>query len=170
MAHDQLVAVGRFTRPHGVRGELVLLPYVSDVALLPDLGDRQVQIRHQTAPAQTRTVLTWRMAHSRVLIQVEGCRNPSEAERLRDYEVFVPRQWFSPLPDGEYYWFEIEGLTVYAGDGRALGIVTDIIHTGSNDVYVVSRDGEETLVPALKDVVRAIDLESGAMHLYDLPG
>ena len=170
MERERLVAVGRFTRPHGVRGELVFLPYVSDVALLPDLGDRQVQIRHQTAPAQTCTVLTWRMVHGRVLMQVEGCREPSEAERLRDYEVFVPRRWFSPLPAGEYYWFEIEGLTVYAGDGRALGIVTDIIHTGSNDVYVVSQDGEETLVPALKDVVRTIDPEGGAMHLHDLPG
>jgi 16S rRNA processing protein RimM len=89
---------------------------------------------------------------------------------LRDYEILIPRDWFSSLPAGEYYWFEIEGLAVYAGDGLAMGVVTDIIHTGSNDVYVVSRDDQETLVPALKDVVRAIDLERGAMHLYNMPG
>ena len=170
MEHEKLVAIGRFTKPHGVRGELVFLPYVSDVALLPELSDRQVRIRHKTARAQTCTILAWRMAHSRVLVQIESCRDLSEAEHLRDYEVVVPRQWFSPLPAGEYYWFEIEGLTVYAGDGRALGIVTDIIHTGSNDVYVVSDDGRETLVPALKDIVRTIDLEGGAMYLHNLPG
>lgn len=83
---------------------------------------------------------------------------------LRDYEVLASRQWFSPLPAGEYYWFEIEGLTVYAGDGRALGIVTDIIHTGSNDVYVVSQEDRETLVPALKDIVRTIDLGGGHLR------
>ena len=170
MAHEKLVAVGRFTRPHGVRGELVFLPYVSDVALLPDLSGRQVRIRHKTAPAQTRTILAWRTAHRRILMQIESCRDLSAAESLRDYEVVIPRQWFPPLPAGEYYWFEIEGLTVYAGDGQALGVVTDIIHTGSNDVYVVSHDGQETLVPALKDIVRAIDLEGGAMHLHGLPG
>ena len=170
MEHEKLVAVGRFTRPHGVRGELVFLPYISDTALLPDLSDRQVTLRHKTAPSQTRTLLKWRMAHSRVLMQISGCRGPSEAELLRDYEVLVPRQWFSPLPAGEYYWFEIEGLTVYAGDGRALGIVTDIIHTGSNDVYVVSQEDRETLVPALKDIVRTIDLGGGAMYLHNLPG
>lgn len=170
MEREQLVAVGRFTRPHGVRGELVFLPYLSDVALLPDLSDRQVQIRHKTAAAQTCTISTWRMVHSRMLMQIEGCRDPSKAELLRDYEVVIPRQWFSPLPAGEYYWFEIEGLTVYAGDGQALGIVTDIIHTGSNDVYVVSGADRETLVPALKDIVRSIDLEGGAMHLHGLPG
>ena len=170
MEHEKLVAIGRFTKPHGVRGELVFLPYVSDVALLPDLGERQVWIRYKMAPAQTCTILTWRMAHRRALMQIEGCRDLSQAECLRDYEVFVPCRWFPPLPEGEYYWFEIEGLAVYAGDGQALGIVTDIIHTGSNDVYVVSHDGQETLVPALKDIVRAIDLEGGAMHLHNLPG
>ena len=170
MEHEKLVAIGRFTKPHGVRGELVFLPYVSDVALLPELSERQVRIRHKTAPAQTCTILAWRMAHSRVLVQIESCRDLSAAQHLRDYEVVIPRQWFSPLPVGEYYWFEIEGLTVHAGDGRTLGIVMDIIHTGSNDVYVVSQDDRETLVPALKDIVRLIDLEGGAMYLHNLPG
>ena len=170
MEHEKLVAIGRFTKPHGVRGELVFLPYVSDVALLPELRERQVWIRHKASRAQTCTILAWRMARSRVLVQIDNCRELSEAEHLRDYEMAIPRQWFSPLPAGEYYWFEIEGLTVYAGDGRALGIVTDIIHTGSNDVYVVSHEGRETLIPALKDIVRAIDLEGGAMHLHNLSG
>ncbi len=169
MERAKLVALGRFTRPHGVRGELVFLPYVSDMALLPDLSDRQVQIRHKTAPAQTCTILKWRMARNRVLMQIESCRNPSEAESLRDCEVLIPCQWFSPLPAGEYYWFEIEGLTVYTGAGRTLGVVTDIIHTGSNDVYVVSHEGRETLVPALKNIVRTIDLEDGVMYLHNLP-
>ena len=169
MQGDELVAVGRFTRPHGVRGELVFLPYVVEMELLPDLRDRKVQLQHKSAAGRSCTILNWREVHSRVLMQVQGVRNPSEAEQLRDYEMVIPRGWFPALPAGEYYWFEIEGLAVYAGDGLAMGVVTDIIHTGSNDVYVVSQDGRETLVPALKDVVRAIDLERGAMHLH-VPG
>ena len=169
MQSDKLVAAGRFTRPHGIRGELVLLPYVSEMDLLPDLRERKVQLRHKSASERTCTILGWRLVHSRILVQVKGLRDLSEAEQLRDYEVLIPCDWFPSLPSGEYYWFEIEGLTVYAGNGLAMGVVTDIIHTGSNDVYVVSRDGQETLVPALKDVVRAIDLESGAMHLYNMP-
>ena len=170
MQSDKLVAVGRFTRPHGVRGELVFLPYVSEIDLLPDLRQQRVRLHHKNAPERTCTILGWRTVHNRVLVQVQGLRDPSGADRLRDFEIHIPRAWFPALPTGEYYWFEIEGLTVYAGDGLAVGVVTDIIHTGSNDVYVVSQDDQETLVPALKDVVRAIDLEGGAMHLYDLPG
>lgn len=169
MQSEQLVAVGRFTRPHGVRGELVFLPYVAEMDLLPDLSERKVGLRHRSAPGRTCRILKWRTTHSRVLMQLQGLRDPSEAEQLRDYEIVIPRGWFPTLPCGEYYWFEIEGLTVFAGDGLPMGVVTDIIHTGSNDVYVVSQDGRETLVPALKDVVRAIDLERGAMHLHELP-
>lgn len=170
MGSDMLVAVGRFTRPHGIRGELVFLPYVSEMELLPDLTEQKVRLRHKNAPERACTILKWRMVHNRILMQVQGSRNPGEAEHFRDYEILIPRAWFSALPAGEYYWFEIEGLTVYASDGLAMGVVTDIIHTGSNDVYVVSRNGKETLVPALKDVVRTIDLERGAMHLHSVPG
>ena len=170
MQDDMLIAVGRFTRPHGIRGEIVFLPYVSEMELLPDLAGRKVRLRHRNALERSCAVLKWRQVHNRILMQVQGSRDPYEAENLRDYEVLIPRAWFSDLPDGEYYWFEIEGLTVYGSDGLAVGVVTDIIHTGSNDVYVVSRDGQETLVPALRDVVRAIDLEGGAMYLHDLPG
>jgi 16S rRNA processing protein RimM len=162
---EALIAVGRFTKPHGVQGELVFLPYVYDLTLLPDLTNQQVCLQHPPAPAQERTVLAWRTAHRRVLIRLGGCTTMSEAAALRDYEVLIPRRWFPPLPAGEYYWFEIEGLAVYASDGRYVGTVAEIIYTGSNDVYVVRDGGREVLVPALKDVVRSIDLERGEVLL-----
>ena len=170
MQSDRLVAIGRFTRPHGLRGELVFLPYVAEMELLPDLRERKVRLWHKSAAGRTCTILQWRMIHSRVVMQLQGLRDPTEAEQLRDYELLISRDWFPPLPCGEYYWFEIEGLMVYGADGLSMGVVTDIIHTGSNDVYVVSQDGQETLVPALKDVVRDIDLERGAMHLHNRLG
>jgi 16S rRNA processing protein RimM len=71
---------------------------------------------------------------------------------------------------GEYYWFEIEGLAVYGNDGRYLGTVVEIIYTGSNDVYVVRNGTQETLIPALRDVVRMIDLEHGEIHLFTAAG
>ena len=70
-----------------------------------------------------------------------------------------------PLKDGEYYTADIIGLSVEETDGTILGVVTDVIRTGSNDVYVVSLPGrsEDVLVPALKKVVREISIEDGRM-------
>jgi len=161
-----MIAIGRLVKPHGLRGELVFLPYVVEMALVPDLIGRSVVLEHPVAPALSRTVSGWRQFHKRVLMQLDGCRDLSQAETLREYEILIPRHVFEPLPEGEYYWFEIEGLAVYARDGEYLGVVTEIIHTGSNDVYVV-RDAEarELMVPALCDAVSRIDVEQGEIHL-----
>jgi 16S rRNA processing protein RimM len=110
------------------------------------------------------------VAHKRVLIRLQGCEDLTAAEAFREHEVLVPRHWFPPLPAGEYYWFEIEGLAVYGNDGHYLGTVVEIIYTGSNDVYVVRNGTQETLIPALRDVVRTIDLEHGEMRLFTAAG
>ena len=165
-----LIAVGRFTKPHGLRGELVFLPYVYDLELLPDLVQQQVFLQQGQAPVQTTTLLEWHVAHKRVLVRLQGCQDVTTAEAWRGYEVLIPRSWFPSLPEGEYYWFEIEGLAVYAHDGRYLGSIVDLIYTGSNDVYVVRHGTHETLIPALRAVVRTIDLERGEIHLHSVAG
>ena len=170
MQPEGLIAVGRLTKPHGLGGELVFLPYVYDVQLLPDLVQQQVFLQQGHAPVQTATVIAWRVAHKRVLVRLHGCKDIASAEAWRGYEVCIPRSWLAPLPAGEYYWFEIEGLAVYAHDGRYLGTVAEIIYTGSNDVYVVRHGSHETLIPALRNVIRSIDLGCGAMHLYPVAG
>ena len=78
----------------------------------------------------------------------------------------VPREEAAPLSDEEYYTFDIIGLAVRDTDGGEHGEVTQVLKTGSNDVYV-ARDaaGKELLIPALKAVVREIDVEAGHLTI-----
>jgi 16S rRNA processing protein RimM len=170
MSYEALIAVGRLTRPHGLQGEIVMLPYVHDLALLPDLTAQPIVLRQGADTIQGRAVLGWRTFKKRLLLRLNECHDITQAETLRECEVLIPRQSFPPLPVGEYYWFEIEGLAVYASDGQYLGTITEIIYTGSNDVYVVRHGTREVLVPALKDVVRTIDVVQGRMHLFPVQG
>ncbi len=81
----------------------------------------------------------------------------------------VVRRADLPEPEpGSYYWNDLLGLAVYTRESEYLGVLENIIATGSNDVYVVRRGRCETLVPALTTVVVAVDLEAGTMHV-DLP-
>ena len=73
-----------------------------------------------------------------------------------------------PLSPGSYYHFQILDMEVWTLSGELLGAVTDILSTGSNDVYVVSKGGSETLLPAIQDVVLDVDLEKGRITV-DLP-
>lgn len=169
MQSEGLIAVGRLTKPRGLRGELVFLPYVYELELLPNLVQQHVFLQHGSSCVQ-HTLTEWRVGHKRVLVRLQGCEDLTAAEAFREHEVLIPQQWFPPLPAGEYYWFEIEGLAVYGHDGRYLGTVVEIIYTGSNDVYVVRSGMQETLIPALRDVVRTIDLEHREMRLSTLAG
>ena len=66
----------------------------------------------------------------------------------------VDRKDAAPLADGEFYTFDIIGCEVFDGD-KKIGTVTDVLKTGSNDVFEV--DGN-ILIPALKSVVKSIDI------------
>ncbi len=82
----------------------------------------------------------------------------------------VHRQDFKPLPKGEYYWFEIEGLQVYDEQGRYHGTITEIIQTGSNDVYVVRDEDRELLLPMIDSVVKSIDLKEQKLVFHIVEG
>ena len=75
-----------------------------------------------------------------------------------------------PLPEGHYYYDQIIGLNAITTDGTPLGTVVEILSTGSNEVYVVRAEGREVLIPAIRDVVRQIDLAAGVLVVEPIEG
>jgi 16S rRNA processing protein RimM len=65
------------------------------------------------------------------------------------------------LPPGHYYLDDLVGMTVLNVEGEAVGRITDVLRTGSNDVYVVNEGRDSILVPAIRDAIRELDLENG---------
>ncbi|MGC9023149.1 MAG: ribosome maturation factor RimM, partial [Dissulfurimicrobium sp.] len=101
---------------------------------------------------------------------IEGIKDRGQAEGLVGLELFLEKVKLPKLPEGEYYWHEIIGLQVMTFDGGRLGVVSDIIETGANDVYVVKTSGKDVLIPAIKDVVKEIDLEAGIIKVALISG
>jgi 16S rRNA processing protein RimM len=91
-----------------------------------------------------------------------------DAHRLVGAKLCVSESRLPPLDSDEFYWYQLIGLEVVSTDGTKLGILEEIIETGSNDVYVVRLGGEEILVPATQEVVHEIDLQRRLM-IVDLP-
>ena len=84
--------------------------------------------------------------------------------------VQVPREEAIPLEEGEYYYFQLVGLTVETESGERLGRLAEVLETGANDVYVVRGPRGEVLLPAVEDVIRQVDLESRRVVVRLLPG
>jgi 16S rRNA processing protein RimM len=150
---------------HGIRGELKCR-IVTDFPTRRFKRGNTVMIRGEPHKVQGA-----RIQGATVLLKLEDIQDRDVAAALRGAEVEVPTQEAVSLPKGQFYWHQVIGLRVEdATSHEPLGEVTDIIETGANDVYIVRGQRGEILVPAIKDVVKQIDPESGRMLIQPLPG
>ena len=155
---EDLIAVARISTPHGVRGEVKLLP-------LTDFPRRFEQTESLLLADGKRLVLeSARMNKDVVLVKFRGMDTPEVWAPLRHQELYVTEDALMPLPPGRYYIHQLLGLTVVDEKGTELGTVTDVLQTGSNDVYAVKTSGgEELLLPAIESVVHEIDMAQRRM-------
>ena len=74
------------------------------------------------------------------------------------------------LEENEYFIADLIGLDVYEENGEKLGRLTDVISTGANDVYVVTGEDREILVPAIRQCILEVNLQAGRMTVHLLAG
>lgn len=165
---EKLLLMGKIIRPHGLEGAMRVQSYAESHQSFLRAGT--VILKVDKGEFHEFKVLSIR-PHKRILLmKLKGFRSFEEAERFRGAEVFIKKDFVRNPDRNEYYWYEIIGLKVYLSSGRYIGTITDIIPTGSNDIYI-SRDGEsEVLIPATHDVVKEIDLEEKRMIITPMEG
>ena len=103
-----------------------------------------------------------------VILSFSGVNSPTGAQGLVGQYLTIPPSESPQLPDGEYFHFQLLGLRVETTEGELLGKITEILETGSNDVYVVKGETGEVLVPALTGVITDVRVDEGVM-LVSLP-
>ena len=165
-AFDGWIIIGRVTAPHGRRGEL-------RVAVLTDLPERfqdlkRVYVGDAHTPYEVERT---RFTPKGVLLKLAGIGYRDQAALLARAYIALPEAETPPLPEGSYHHHQIKGLQVITTDGCHLGIVNEIIATGSNDVYIVqSEQYGELLLPAIAEVIEAIDLDAQRIVVQLIPG
>jgi 16S rRNA processing protein RimM len=166
-APQEWATVGRVVAPFGLRGELKVLP-------LTDIPNRFAQLKAVYLGAPPRRYTLQRVRPYKgglLLIKLHGCDSLSAAETLRNCELLIPLSELPPLPPDFYYQHDILNLRVLTLDGQEVGSIVDILLTGGNDVYVIRMpDGREALIPAVKEVIKQIDLGQRAMYIDPFPG
>jgi len=106
-----------------------------------------------------------------VRLALRGIRDREAAEELKGWLVTGAREHLSPLPEGEFYWYELIGCQVQAAGGRTIGAVKEIWETGAHDVLVVEgEDGRRCLIPTARALMKEVDVEAGRIVVEDLPG
>jgi 16S rRNA processing protein RimM len=153
------VVIGKIRRPHGVDGEMIVDSY-SDFPERFKPGTT-ILIGTDHAPYVIRAR---RFTNSAMLVMLRGIDTPEQAGELRNKMVEIDRNTLPPLPEGQYYHFQLVGLQVFGEDGKMVGVLNEVITTGANDVYVVvDEEGHENLFPALESVILSVDISNNKM-------
>ncbi len=152
-------------RPHGLDGTL-------RIQSLSDNPDRFTIGAPLSVSGSFRFIDSYQsLANGQAFLRLRGLESPAQARTLVDEWIFAPIGPTDRLEPDEYYHYQLIGLAVTTEEGENLGTIREILPTGSNDVYVVRPDsGAEILLPAISQVIKRIDLESGIMLVRLLSG
>lgn len=159
--------IGKIVALFGVRGELKVIS-------LSDIPDRFAQLEVvYLAPGYEKYELERVRPYKgeMLLIKLAGIDDANSAEAFRNREICIPVSQLAQLPPDSYYQHDILGLSVRTLNEQLVGSIVNIIETGSNDVYVVKTPvGSEVLIPAIKAIVKQVDLHRRTLYIDPIPG
>ncbi len=162
----RFLVIGEVLKPHGVRGEVRVLPHT-------DVPERFTWLETVYLGEENPRPVAVEMARLHqniVLVKLAGYDDRDAAETLRGELLQVPETEAIPLEEGEYFLYQLEGLAVFSDEGQHLGELTQVLETGANNVFVVSGADGEILLPDIEEVILDIDFENGRITVHLLPG
>ncbi len=149
---DRLI-IGEVLKPQGIRGELKIktfTDYPEDVKAFKTVYIDDVAYK----------ILSFRVGtDGAAYVGLRGIPDRNAAELFRGKKLEGEREDAPPLEDGQYYIVDVLGLSCETEEGETLGVVTDITNLAS-DVYTIEKAGKKILFPAVKGVIKRVDLEA----------
>ena len=160
---DELVAVGRVGKAHGVRGEVFVEPWT-------DAPDERFspgsQLTTEPADRGPLTVESARDHSGKLVVRFAGLEDRNGVEALRGTVLLVPAAARPVIEDpDEFYDTDLIGLAVRTVQGRQLGPVTDVLHSPAGSLLVIDVEGREVLVPFRTEFVPTVDLAAGIAEI-----
>ncbi|MDV3439976.1 ribosome maturation factor RimM [Pseudomonas otitidis] len=166
-AADELIVLGKIFSVHGVRGEVKVYSFTDP---LDNVLDYPRWTLTRDGEVKQVEVASGRVQGKFLVVKLKGLDDRDVARTYAGFEIRVPESELPELEEDEFYWHQLEGLSVINQDGQLLGKVDHLLETGANDVMVVkpctgSLDERERLLPYTEQCVQAIDLDAGEMRV-----
>ncbi|EOD00958.1 ribosome maturation factor RimM [Caldisalinibacter kiritimatiensis] len=162
---SEYIQVGKIINTHGIKGEVKVLPLTDDMTRFEDLnsvfiGDNNTEVEIEKVWYKKKFVI----------LKFRDYDNINDVLSFKNKFVLIHESEAVELPEDTYFIFQIVGLEVYNVEGVKIGKIKEVLQPGANDVYVVKDGSKEYLLPAIKEVVKEIDLEQKKMIIDPLEG
>lgn len=164
---NDMLQVGAITSTHGLRGEVKVFPTTDDPRRYDYLKEVWLDTGKEMLQMEVQSVKYFKQF---VIVKFKGIDRIEDVERYVKKSLYVTRENAVELGEDENFIADLIGLKVIDEDGDELGTLTDVLLTGANDVYVVTENDKEILIPAIKQCVLEVNLEEGFMKVHLLEG
>lgn len=157
--------IAKIVSVHGVRGEVNAQAWCDSPEILcrlKKLYSKDGQILYPVERARPKN-------DAMAIIKLRGVDTPEAAQTLRNKILYADRTDIK-LPEGSYFIADLIGLETVDENGTSYGKITDVLETGANDVYEVTKDGKKYYIPAIPSVVLKTDVEAGKMTIFPMEG
>ena len=164
---EKLITIGKITRHQGNKGEVRIDPLTD----WPERFNKLEKVYLIKNRIEKEVIIEKIRFHKGyVIIKFENFNNIEKAIEHKNFHVKISEDKVVDLPEDNYFLHDIIGLDVYTVEDNYLGIVDEILETKANDVYIIRDENSELLIPAIEDVILAIDLEKNQMKVKLPPG
>lgn len=165
---DNYLRVGIISSTHGIKGEVKVFPTSDNSKRFEDLKEVILDTGKEYMPLEITRV---RYFKNLVILKFKGIDNINDIEKYKGMDLLVTRENALELKEDEYFIFDLIDSEVITEDGNKLGILTEILTTGANDVYVVNTDdNKEILLPAIKECILDVDVSNKKITVHIMDG
>ncbi|MCZ4295282.1 ribosome maturation factor RimM [Vibrio sinaloensis] len=171
---DEKIVVGKFGATYGIRGWLKVFSYTDNTESIFDYTPWFIK---QGEKWVEHKVESWKRHNKGLVVKLEGLDVREDAQLMTNFEISIDPAVLPELPSDEFYWRDLIGMQVVTDKGYDLGIVSDMLETGSNDVLVIKANlkdafgQKERLIPFLEEqVIKHIDREAQRIEVDWDPG
>lgn len=166
---EKMFNVGKVVNTHGINGEVKVIR-ITDFEERFQKG-RELIWTDESEQKQLSLIISGHRTHKNFdLLLFQGYESIDDAEPLKGGLLKVKEEQLTELDEGEYYYHEIIGCTVYLDTGEELGSVTEILSPGANDVWVVQLDEKDALIPYIEDVVKEVNIPEKKIIIEPIEG
>ena len=160
--------IGQIVNTFGIKGQVKVVPFTDDITQFDTLKQIYIEKRKNL---ELFKIEKTNYHKNMIILKLKGIDTPEQAESLRNCYIKINRKDARKLPEGTYFIVDLIGLDVYTDEEKLLGTLEDIYNAGSSDIYVVrTSEGKQILLPAIKDVIKKVDIENKKVIVHIIEG
>lgn len=164
---DDFLRVGVITTTHGIKGEVKVFPTTDDPTRFEDLKEVFIVFKNEKIKVTIKSVKFFKQY---VIVKFKEFDDINLVEKYKSCDLIIDRKDAVELAENEYFICDLIGLNVVTDKGEDFGVITDVLTSSANDIYVVKHNDKEVLLPVIDQCVLDVNIEDKKVLVHIMDG